>query len=111
MVQDTQNTGYVHHYKPEILSIGDQYAFGMSMPGRTFSVEDYRYGFNGKENQDELLGEDNAQDFGARMYDARVGRWWGLDQKRASFPSISPYVGLSANPILLTLMAKLIQFI
>jgi hypothetical protein len=55
-------------------------------------------GSMGKENQDELLGEDNTQDFGARMYDGRVGRWWGLDQKRASFPSMSPYCGLADNP-------------
>jgi RHS repeat-associated protein len=100
MVEDQQNIGFVHHYKPEILSIGEQYAFGMSMPGRTFSVEDYRYGFNGKENQDELLGEDNSQDFGARMYDGRVGRWWGLDPLRAKYPSVSPYAFCANSPIL-----------
>jgi RHS repeat-associated protein len=99
MVQDSQTPGFVHHYKPEILSIGEQYAFGMSMPGRTFSVENYRYGFNGKENQDELLGEDNAQDFGARMYDARVGRWWGLDPNQNSYAHLSPYNAMENNPI------------
>jgi RHS repeat-associated protein len=91
MVQNQQTPGFVHHYKPEILSIGEQYAFGMSMPGRIFSVENYRYGFNGKENQDELLGDDNAQDFGARMYDARVGRWWGIDPSQKKFGGFSPY--------------------
>jgi RHS repeat-associated protein len=99
MVQDAQNIGYVHHYTPEILSIGEQYAFGMSMPGRTFSVENYRYGFNGKENQDELLGEDNAQDFGARMYDGRLGRWWGLDPNQNSYAHLSPYNAMENNPI------------
>ncbi len=99
MVEDAQNIGFVHHYKPEILSIGEQYAYGMSMPGRSFSVEDYRYGYNGKENQDELLGEDNAQDFGARMYDARVGRWWGLDPLKKIYTSRSPYEAHGSNPI------------
>jgi RHS repeat-associated protein len=101
MVQDAQNIGYVHHYTPEILSIGEQYAFGMSMPSRTFSVEDYRYGFNGKENQDELLGDDNAQDFGARMYDARVGRWWGLDPLASKSSGLSPYSAFANSPILM----------
>jgi RHS repeat-associated protein len=81
------------------LSIGEQYAFGMSMPGRTFSVEDYRYGFNGKENQDELLGEDNSQDFGARIYDARVGRWWGLDPCYYKFAYTTPYNFSLNNPL------------
>lgn len=99
MVEDAANPGYVHHYTPEILSIGEQYAFGMRMPGRTYNVENYRYGFNGKENQDELLGEDNAQDFGARMYDARVGRWWGLDPNQNSYAHLSPYNAMENNPI------------
>jgi RHS repeat-associated protein len=101
MVEDAQNLGFVHHYKPEILSIGEQYAFGISMPGRTFRVEDYRYGFNGKENQDELLGEDNAQDFGARMYDVRVGRWWGLDPLASKASNLSPYAAFANSPILM----------
>jgi RHS repeat-associated protein len=100
MVEDPANTGYIHYFKPEILSISEQYAFGMSMPGRTYSVEDYRFGFNGKENQDDLLGEDNAQDFGARMYDARLGRWWGLDPLISKYPSISPYTFCADNPLL-----------
>jgi RHS repeat-associated protein len=100
MVQDATNTGFVHHYTPEILSIGEQYAFGMNMPGRTYSVENYKYGFNGKENQDELLGEANGQDFGARMYDARVARWWGLDEKLSKKASFSPFLFGANNPII-----------
>jgi RHS repeat-associated protein len=63
----------------------------MSMPGRTFSVENYRYGYNGKENQDELLGDDNAQDFGARMYDARLCKWLSMDPLKKKFTKMSPY--------------------
>ncbi len=55
MVEDAQNLGFVHHYKPEILSIGVQYAFGMSMPGRSFSVEKYRYGMNTQEKDDDIF--------------------------------------------------------
>ena len=104
------NAGYVHHYTAEILSVQEQYlarhnavkegAFGMNMPGRSFSVEDYRYGFNGKENQDELMANNNSQDFGARMYDARVGRCWGMDYMKAKTPGVSPFVAMANNPIL-----------
>jgi RHS repeat-associated protein len=93
------NPGVVHHYTAEILSVQEQYAFGMNMPGRSFSVEEYRYGFNGKETQNELMGDDNAQDFGARMYDARVGRWWGMDFMKKYYPSRSPYEAMASNPI------------
>jgi RHS repeat-associated protein len=93
------NPGVVHHYTAEILSVHEQYAYGMNMPGRSFSVEEYRYGFNGKENQDELMADNSSQDFGARMYDARVGRWWGMDPMKDLFKGITPYrFGLN-NPI------------
>ena len=55
-------------------------ADGLNMPARTFGLEDYLFGFNGKETQNELMRDDNAQDFGARMYDARVidGGGWNM---------------------------------
>jgi RHS repeat-associated protein len=93
------NPGVVHHYTAEILSVQEQYAFGMNMPGRSFSVEEYRYGFNGKENQDELMADNSSQDFGARMYDARVGRWWGMDPNAHDYAHLSPYNSFENNPI------------
>jgi RHS repeat-associated protein len=94
------NPGVVHHYTAEILSVQEQYAFGMEMPGRSFSVEEYRYGFNGKENQDELMANNNSQDFGARMYDARVGRWWGMDYMANKYHDLTPYHFVANNPIM-----------
>lgn len=42
----------------------------MEMPGRTYSSNDYRYGFNGMEKDDEVhSGSGTSLDFGARMYD------------------------------------------
>jgi hypothetical protein len=42
----------------------------MMMPGRKFSAgSGYRYGFNGKENDNEVKGEGNQQDYGMRIYD------------------------------------------
>jgi putative sterol carrier protein len=95
MVQDAQNIGYVHHYTPEILSIGEQYAFGMSMPGRTFSVEDYRYDMNTQERDATLFeGAFTAEYW---EYDSRIGRRWNLDP--VSQISISDYACFANNPV------------
>ncbi len=39
----------------------------------------YRYGFNGKENDNEVKGEGNQQDYGFRIYDPRLGRFLSVD--------------------------------
>jgi len=62
---------------------------------------DYRYGFNGMEKDDEIKNIDGSSlDFGARMYDPRIGRWFSTDQLEASYPDLSPYNYVSNNPIL-----------
>ncbi|WP_222845224.1 hypothetical protein, partial [Flavobacterium piscinae] len=42
----------------------DYYPFGMLIPNRFDSIEDYRYGFNGKEKDDEVKGEGLQLDYG-----------------------------------------------
>jgi RHS repeat-associated protein len=87
-------------YRTEVLFASDYYPFGMQMPGREFSQEEYRYGFNGMEKDDEWKGEGNSYNFGARMYDSRIGRWLSVDAHASSYPSLSPYVYGGDNPIL-----------
>ena len=71
------------------------------MPGRTFNGGDYRYGFNGKEMDNEIKSIDGSSyDFGARMYDPRVGRFLSRDPKERSYPDQSPYNAFNDNPIL-----------
>ena len=41
-----------------------------------------------------------AYDFGARMYDARIGRWMSTDPLEAKFPQWTPYSAFANNPIL-----------
>jgi RHS repeat-associated protein len=60
-----------------------------------------RFGFNGKENDDEVKGKGNALDFGARIYDARIGRWLSLDPEMSKYPYASPYNFALNNPIVL----------
>jgi RHS repeat-associated protein len=69
----------------------------MLVPNRHGSTYSYRYGFNGKEKDDEIKGEGNSLDFGARMLDPRVGRWWGKDPDKRGW--INPYSSFSNNPI------------
>lgn len=68
------------------------------MASRTISQEDYRFGFNGKENDGETYGTGNALDFGARIYDSRLGRWMSTDPQSNKYPYKSPYMAMGNNP-------------
>ena len=57
------------------------------------------YSFNGMEKDDEVKGEGNSYDFGARMLDARVGRFLSLDNYSAKFPYQSSYSFASNSPL------------
>jgi RHS repeat-associated protein len=70
--------------------VQDYYAFGMQMPGRKLSGG-YRYGFNGKENDNEVKGEGNQQDYGMRIYDGRIGKFLSVDPKAKLAPDWTPY--------------------
>jgi RHS repeat-associated protein len=67
------------------------------MLGRDFRGEKYRFGFNGKEKNSEL-NSDNY-DFGARIYDGRLGRWFSVDPLAEEFPNMSPFNFCLNNPI------------
>lgn len=73
--------------------------FGMLMPDRSFSTG-YRFGFNGKEKDDEVKGAGNSLDFGARIYDSRLGRWQACDPKSSKYPSHSPFHYGYNNPVI-----------
>ncbi|MFN6378639.1 MAG: RHS repeat-associated core domain-containing protein [Flavobacteriales bacterium] len=81
----------------------DYYPFGAPMTERTAVVTptDVRYGFNGKEVDSEINGNGNAYDFGARTYDARLGRWFSLDILFFTSSSLSPYLFVANNPLVL----------
>ena len=76
------------------------YPFGSPMDGSAFGGEKYRFGFNGKEKDNELKGDGNSLDFGARIYDSRLGRWLALDPLMAKCPNLSPYHSFANSPII-----------
>lgn len=89
----------VDHYNAEIISASDYYPFGMQMPGRNVSSSTYRYGFNGKENDNEVKGTGNQQDYGMRIYDPRVGKFLSEDPLTSKYPSWTPYTFAMDRPI------------
>ncbi|MGE5317556.1 MAG: RHS repeat-associated core domain-containing protein [Chloroflexota bacterium] len=56
------------------------------------------YKYNGKMFQDENAL--NWYDYGARFYDAAVGRWWSMDSHAESYLNISPYSFDANNPLM-----------
>jgi RHS repeat-associated protein len=65
----------------QVLTAQDYYPFGMTMGGRSFTPEGYKYGFNGQE-KDVELGAYTAEFW---EYSANIGRRWNLD------PVVSPW--------------------
>jgi RHS repeat-associated protein len=59
----------------------------------------YRFGFNGKENDNGVKGLGNQQDYGMRIYDPRVGRFLSTDPLQAKYPGLTPYQFASNSPI------------
>lgn len=72
----------------------------MQMVGRKYSSGGaYRYGFNGKEKDNEVNGYDNAYDFVARIQDPRLGRWLSVDPLQKKYADLSPYNFAGNSPI------------
>lgn len=59
----------------------------------------YRFSFNGKEKDDETYGGGNAYDFGARIYDPRLGRFLSVDPIFNKYPFVTPYNFAQNKPI------------
>ena len=62
------------------------------MPHRSYaSTANYRFGFNGKENDNEPKGLGNEQDYGMRIYDPRLGKFLSVDPLTNDYPWNSSY--------------------
>jgi RHS repeat-associated protein len=93
--------GIVESFVPDVVQYSDYYPFGWQIPDRGASQTDYSYGFNGMEKDDEIKSSEcSSYDFGARMYDPRVGRWLSRDPLFFKQPDQSPYKAFLNCPIL-----------
>jgi len=84
----------------EVLQEHHYYPFGMALEGDWVNnpVKGNNYRYNGKElNEDFGLG---WYDYGARWYDASIGRWKAVDPLAEEAPDWTPYRYSYNNPIL-----------
>jgi RHS repeat-associated protein len=61
----------------------------------------YRYGFNGQEKDNEIKGDGNSLDFGARVYDSRLGRFLSVDPAGYKFAYFTPFNFAFNSPVCL----------
>ncbi len=86
------------------ISKSSKYAFGIAFGGNVWMNDsgdiDHRYQYNGKElNNDHGLGWYN---YGARFYDAVLGRFTSTDPLSATTPRWTPYRYGFNNPLIMT---------
>ena len=75
--------------------VNDYYPFGGLMSSSSNSVQPYKY--NGKEL--DRKGGLDWYDYGARMYDAAIGRWCAVDPMAEKYYGWSPYNYCVNNPV------------
>ncbi len=99
MFSDLDGNGQVT--EQEIIQVEHYYPFGMKQEGHgNVIISETHYTYNGKElNADFGL---DLHDYGARWYDASVGRWHGVDPLAEAFIVHSPYNYTFNNPIMFT---------
>ncbi|SFW77797.1 RHS repeat-associated core domain-containing protein, partial [Sinomicrobium oceani] len=94
------NTGTASAPQLEIIEENNYYPFGLEHRGYNNQIngpENNYQTYQGKEHQKELSL--NWHDFGARNYNAAIGRWMSPDPLSEEFPEWSPYVFTYNNPI------------
>ena len=75
-------------------------SFGTPLYNRGFSFENYRYGYQGSEKDNEIKGKGNSYTTEFRILDTRLVRWLSLDPKESTKPEQSPYASMDNNPIM-----------
>ena len=90
----SSNGTTIDYYNADVITATDYAPFGSILAGRNYNApgaKDARYGFNGKENDNEVKGEGNQQDYGMRIYDPRLGKFLSVDPLARHFAWNSTY--------------------
>ncbi|MBK9452728.1 MAG: RHS repeat-associated core domain-containing protein [Bacteroidetes bacterium] len=89
----------VEYYEGDVVRMQDYYPFGMEMPQRGYVSEEYRYGYNGKEKDNEWNGIGAMLDYGFRVHDPRLGRFLSVDPLAPDYPELTTYQYASNTPV------------
>jgi len=76
-----------------------QASFGSAIESRAFASGGYRFGFNGMEKDNKIKGCGNSLDYGARIYDSRLGRFLSIDPAFMYFSNESNYIFAGNAPV------------
>jgi RHS repeat-associated protein len=93
------NGATIDYYEADIAAATDYAPGGMPLVGRNFQSDKYRYGYNGKENDNEVKGQGNQIAYEARIYDPRLGRLLSIDPLTSKFAGYTPYQYAGNKPV------------